>query len=106
MEAGQDWRSPAYCQHFVDNPIHTHMEALMDELTWEILTEVQGRLEAEFIKSYLEAHGIEVELFQESVGHHIYPVTIDGLGRVQIFVPKDQAAEARQLLEEYNNAKK
>jgi putative signal transducing protein len=82
------------------------MEALMDELTWEILTEVQGRLEAEFIKSYLEAHGIEVELFQESVGHHIYPVTIDGLGRVQIFVPKDQAAEARQLLEEYNNAKK
>ena len=77
----------------------------MDELTWEILTEVQGRLEAEFIKSYLEAHGIEVELFQESIGHHIYPVTIDGLGRVQIFVPKDQGAEARQLLEEYNNAK-
>ncbi len=77
----------------------------MDEMKYEILTEVQGRLEAEFIKSYLEANGIDVELFQESVGHHIYPVTIDGLGHVQIFVPKDQAAEARQLLEEYNNAK-
>ena len=77
----------------------------MDELKWEVLTEVQGRLEAEFIKSYLEAEGIETELFQESVGHHIYPVTIDGLGRVQIFVPKDQAAEARQILEEYNKAK-
>ncbi len=77
----------------------------MDDMKYEILTEVQGRLEAEFIKSYLEANGIDVELFQESVGHHIYPVTIDGLGRVQIFVPKDQAAEARQLLEEYNNAK-
>jgi len=77
----------------------------MDGMTWEILTEVQGRLEAEFIKSYLEAQGVDVELFQESVGHHIYPVTIDGLGRVQIFVSKDQAAEARQLLEEYNNAK-
>ena len=77
----------------------------MDDMKYEILTEVQGRLEAEFIKSYLEDNGIDVELFQESVGHHIYPVTIDGLGRVQIFVPKDQAAEARQLIEEYNNAK-
>jgi hypothetical protein len=81
------------------------MEAVMDEMKWEVLTEVQGRLEAEFIKSYLEAQGIEVELFQESVGHHIYPVTIDGLGRVQIFVSKEQAAEARQYLDEYNNAK-
>ena len=77
----------------------------MDELKWEVLTEVQGRLEAEFIKSYLEAAGIETELFQESVGHHIYPVTINGLGRVQIFVSKEQADEARQILEEYNNAK-
>jgi hypothetical protein len=81
------------------------MEAVMDELKWEILTEVQGRLEAEFIKSYLEAQEIDVELFQESVGHHIYPVTVNGLGRVQIFVPKEQAAEARQLLDAYNNAK-
>ncbi len=77
----------------------------MDELKWEILDEVQGRLEAEFIKSYLEAEGIEVELFQEAIGHHIYPVTIDGLGRVQIFVPKEQAKEAQQLYEDYINAK-
>lgn len=77
----------------------------MDDLKWEVLTEVQGRLEAEFIKSYLESQGIEVELFQESIGHHIYPVTVDGLGRVQIFVPKEQANEAQRLLEEYTNAK-
>lgn len=77
----------------------------MSELKWELLTEVQGRLEAEFIKSYMESEGIETELFQESVGHHIYPVTINGLGRVQIFVSKEQAAEARQILEQYNNAK-
>ena len=77
----------------------------MDELKWEILSEVQGRLEAEFIKSYLGSQGIDVELFQESVGHHIYPVTVDGLGRVQIFVPKEQAKEARRLFEEYVNAK-
>jgi len=76
----------------------------MDELKWEVLTEVQGRMQADLLKSYFEAYGIEVELFQEAVGHHIYPVTIDGLGVVQLFVSKEQAEAARKLLEEYNNA--
>lgn len=77
----------------------------MDEMKWELLTEVMGRMEADLLKSYLEAQGIEVELFQEAVGHHIYPVTIDGLGRVQIFVSKEQAAEAKQILSEYNESR-
>jgi len=77
----------------------------MDELKWELLTEVQGRLEADLLKSYFEAYGIDVELFQEAVGHHIYPVTIDGLGRVQLFVSKEQADDARNLLSEYEDAK-
>ena len=76
----------------------------MDDMKYEILTEVSGRPEAEFLKSYLEAQGIEVVLFQESVGQTM-GLTVDGLGTVQVFVPKDQAAEARQLLEEFNNAK-
>ena len=76
----------------------------MEELKWEIVIEVQGRPEAELIKSYLEAQAIEVELFQESVGQ-TFGLTIDGLGTVQVFVPKEQAAEARLLLDEYNNAK-
>lgn len=76
----------------------------MDELKWELLTEVQGRMEADLLKSYFEAHGINIELFQEAVGHHIYPVTVNGLGRVQLFVAKEQAEAARQLLEDYNNA--
>lgn len=77
----------------------------MDEMKWELLTEVQGRLEAEFLKTHFAAYGIDVELFQEAVGHHIYPVTIDGLGYVQLFVSKEQAEAARQLLNEYNEAK-
>lgn len=77
----------------------------MDELKWELLTEVQGRLEAELLKTYFTAYGIDVELFQEAVGHHIYPVTVNGLGYVQIFVSKEQAESARQLLDEYNNSK-
>lgn len=78
----------------------------MDELKWELLTELQGRAEAEVLKAYLLASGIEdVELFQESLGQHIYPTTLDILGNVQVFVPKEQAAEAQELLKEYVNTK-
>ncbi len=75
----------------------------MTELQWELLTETNGRGQAELLQSYLEAEGIDVELFQEAVGHHIYPVMIDGLGLVQIFVPKTQLAQARELLAAYNS---
>ena len=70
-------------------------------LKWEKLTETNGRMEADMLKSYLEAEGIHVELFQEAVGHHIYPVMVDGLGRVQLFVSKDQFNLAKELLAEY-----
>ena len=73
----------------------------MEKMKYEILTEVQGRLEANMIESYLEAEGIDVELVQESIGQSIYPVTINGLGRVQVFVPKDQIKEAREWLKTY-----
>jgi hypothetical protein len=75
----------------------------MSKLKWELLTDVQGRLEAELIQSYLEAHGISVELFQEAVGHHVYPVMVDGLGHVEIFTSKEQIAQARKLLEEFQH---
>jgi hypothetical protein len=70
----------------------------MDRLAYEMLIEVNGRMEAEVIKSLLEANGVPVEIFQEAVGHHIYPVMIPGLGRVQLFVPKERLAEAQELL--------
>jgi len=72
----------------------------MDELKYGLLAEVYGRMEAELIKSYLEAHNIDVELFQESVGQNIYPTTFDALGSVQIFVSKENMEEALALLKE------
>jgi hypothetical protein len=75
----------------------------MDELTWAKLTEVYGRMDADVIQSYLEAEGIETELFQEAVGRLIYPTTIDGLAKVQIFVKKEELEEARKLLEHFND---
>ena len=76
----------------------------MNEMKWEKLTDIYGRIEADVLKSYLEAEGIPVELFQESVGQHAFPTTIDGLGRVQLFVPKEKLEEARSLFEAYQNA--
>jgi hypothetical protein len=72
----------------------------MDELKYELLAEVYGRMEAELVKSYLEAHEIDVELFQESIGQNIYPTTLDMLGNVQIFVEKDKIEEALALFKE------
>jgi hypothetical protein len=77
------------------------LEADVDEMKWERLTELNGGPRADLLKSFLEAEGIEVQLFQEAIGRHIYPVMVDGLGRVQVFVPKAQIGDARKILEEF-----
>lgn len=74
----------------------------MNDMKYELLTELNSRLEADLLESYLEANGIDVELVQESIGHTIYPVTVDGLGSVQVFVPKEKAKAAKKLLEKFN----
>ena len=75
----------------------------MDELSWELLVEIYDRLEAEMIKAALEAKGIPVELFQESIGYSASPVTLGLLGLVQIFIPKEKVSEARSWLDAYKN---
>ncbi len=75
----------------------------MDELKWELLTESSGRFEADLLKSYLEAEGIEVQLFQEGAGQDIYPVTFGPLAMVQVFVPNDKINDARSILENFNS---
>jgi len=73
----------------------------MDEMKYELLTELSSRMQADLLESYLEANGIDVELFQESVGHNIFPVTIDMLGHVQVFVPAGKLKKAKKLLENF-----
>jgi len=72
----------------------------MDELKYELLTEVLGQMEAEMLKLYFQAEEIEVVLFEEATSFDVIPVTF---GRVQIFVEKKNAEQARKLLEEYEN---
>ena len=75
----------------------------MGEMKWKKLAEIYGRMEAESVKSFLEAEGIHVELIQEAIGQLI-PTNFDAFGRVQVFVPKEQFDEASKLFEAYQDA--
>lgn len=57
----------------------------------------EGQLEAEMIKGFLEAQGINVVLSQESIGR-TYGLTAGRLGQVKILVPESQAEEAVSIL--------
>jgi len=75
----------------------------MDEIKWEKATEVNGRLEAEMLKSFLEAEGVPVELFQEGAGQSVYAMNVGALGVVEVFVPKEKLQDARELIEAFQN---
>ena len=74
----------------------------MTEMTWELLTKVYDRIEAEMIKAALEALEIPTELAQESVGGTI-PVSFGKFAEIHIFVPKEKFKEAHEWLETYTN---
>jgi hypothetical protein len=56
-----------------------------------------GQLEAEMIKAFLEAKGLEVILNQESIGRTI-GLSAGRLGKVDVLVPGPQAVEAKEYL--------
>jgi hypothetical protein len=75
----------------------------MGELKWAMLVEMEGRFEADLLKSYLEAEGIPVQLFQEGTGQDIYPVNFGPLAMVQVFVPGDKIDAAQIILQSYKS---
>lgn len=63
----------------------------------EELAAIEGGIEAEIVKSKLESFGIPVLLRYEAAGR-IFGITLDGLGKVRIMVPRPLLAQARQVL--------
>ncbi len=61
-----------------------------------------AELEAEVVKGLLESAGIPVFLKYESLGR-VYGITVDGLGEVQVMVPREHADEARVIIEGSNH---
>ena len=72
----------------------------MVEENWEVIDEVAGDIQAEMLRGLLEAQGIKVWLSQEGAGR-AYGLTLSTLGAVQILVPSESAAPARQILDDY-----
>jgi hypothetical protein len=71
----------------------------MDEPELECVRTCQGILLGEMYQSKLEAMGIPTLLKYESAGP-VLGITVDGLGRVDVMVPRELAAEARLVLED------
>jgi len=59
--------------------------------------EAAGQVEANFIKSLLEAEGIPAEIYQESAGK-VMGLWWGDLGRADIVVPEEYEVEALELL--------
>ncbi|MGC9385145.1 MAG: putative signal transducing protein [Kosmotogaceae bacterium] len=58
----------------------------------------EGQLEAEMIKGFLEAQGLNVTLSQESIGRTL-GLSAGRLGQVKVLVPESQVTSAVELLE-------
>jgi hypothetical protein len=63
-----------------------------------VVCTVQGDLAANVMKTHLESDGIPVLLEYESVGR-VFGLTVDGLGQINILVPKEFAEEAKHIIE-------
>jgi len=74
----------------------------MDTLKYEKIGEANSLAEAEVIKSFLEAEGIDVELVEDSISHSYY---IMPFAQVEIFVPKEMAGQANELLASFEDIK-
>lgn len=72
----------------------------MTDDKWELITIVSGELQADLLRSLLEAQGIEVFLNQEGAGKAV-GLTLGPMGEVQILVPENQSEAARQIVDDY-----
>lgn len=72
---------------------------------YKLLTKVYGAADAEMIKLFLEAAGVEVLIAQESLGKSLYPVTIGKLAEAKVFVLVEDEERALALLRDLDEGK-
>jgi hypothetical protein len=61
------------------------------------LTMVEGEAKAKLLVSFLKAEGIQVQL-RTHVPLGVYPITVNGLAEVQIWVPAEELEAAQAAL--------
>ena len=64
------------------------------------LTSVQGEMEEKLVLGILNGEGINALVKSDRAGGAL-PFTMDGMGKVRIYVREDQLEEAKKLLGEY-----
>jgi len=63
------------------------------------LTSVWGKAEASVVMAFLESHGISC-LTRGRILQDIYPLSMDGLGEIKLYVLENDYDVARTLLDE------
>lgn len=63
--------------------------------------EAKNEMEAHVIKSLLESHSVP-SVFQSNAAPSVHVFTVDGMGKVNVLVPKGYEAEAKRLIEGSN----
>lgn len=66
-------------------------------MDWVLVYIAQSPSEALVARSLLESSGIEVKEVQETAGK-LFKISMNGLGKVELYVRKDRAEEAKNLL--------
>ena len=67
-----------------------------------VVFRTQSDIEANVVRGLLEARGIRA-LASSALSHAIFPLNIDGLGEVRLSVRADQAALARQVIDDFRS---
>jgi len=65
--------------------------------SYVVVSTVQGQFAEEQVRAFLEAQGIPTEVRGETL-RATHGLSIDGLGAVEILVPRQREEEARELL--------
>lgn len=68
-----------------------------------LLMTTQDEGEAEIVRGLLGNHGIPAQVVSD-ITHSVYPLTLDGLGEIRIFVAAGSFEEAREVLAVYRGA--
>ncbi len=65
-----------------------------------VIFRTHSDVEASVVRGLLEAHGVLL-VVSSDVPHSIFPLTVDGLGEVRISVHRDDADEARRIIDSH-----
>ncbi len=66
------------------------------EIEWVLLRVVNDEAEAHLLVGLLRTQGVTCRMQSMRVSQ--YPLTVDGLGEIRIFVPQEEVVEARRVV--------